>query len=227
MMASGRSTGWRQTNRAPSATSSRSRVDPAGPAPAARKLPASRARQAAPDQVGGRGHAHGDGQAEGGQQAPEGWADEGVGHQLDREQPAVGTGQVVAGHDGREQGLGRGVEQGLGEPEQHGHGVQHRQGGQVGRDGQGQAPEQHGPDQVDPDHRLAAVQPVGQGPGHRRQQPREPGGDGDPGDQHRRPGELHGQQGQGDPEDPVGQVGEARGHHGLLEVPSEGHVMGR
>ena len=47
------------------------------------------------------------------------------------------------------------------------------------------------------------------------QQPREPGGDGDPGDQQRRPGELHCQQGQGDPEDAVGQVGEAGGDHGL------------
>ena len=48
MMASGRSTGWRQTKRAPSAMSSRSLVDPAGPAPAARKLPTIRARQPAP-----------------------------------------------------------------------------------------------------------------------------------------------------------------------------------
>ena len=48
MMASGRSTGWCQTNRAPSAMSSRSRVEPAGPAPTARKLPTNRTRQPAP-----------------------------------------------------------------------------------------------------------------------------------------------------------------------------------
>jgi hypothetical protein len=192
--------------------SSRNLVDPAGPAPTARKLPTSRARQAAPTRYAAAGRPR---------------ADELVGHQLDREQPAVGAGQVVAADHGRQQRLGRGVEQGLGEPEQHGHGVQQGQGGQVGRDGQGQAAEQHGPDQVDPDHRLPPVQPVGQGSGHRRQQPREPGGDGDPGDQQRRPGELDGQQGQGDPEDSVGQVGEARGHQGLVEVRSELHVIGR
>jgi hypothetical protein len=143
------------------------------------------------------------------------------------EQAAVGHRQLIAGHQGRQQRLGRGVEQGLGHAEQQGHGVQHGKGGQVGRDGQAQRPEQHGPDQVDPDHRLSPVQPVGQRPGHRRQQPGGAGGDGDPGDQRRRPGELHGQQGQGDPEDPVGQVGEARGHQGLAEVPSEPHVVGR
>ena len=48
MMASGRSTGWRQTKAAPSAISSRSRVDPAGAAPAARKLPLISTRQPAP-----------------------------------------------------------------------------------------------------------------------------------------------------------------------------------
>ena len=180
---------------------------------------------AGPDQVGGRGQTKGDGQAGGGQQAAQGRADEGVGHQLDREQPAVGPGQVVAGHQRRQQRLGRGVEQGLGDPQQHGHGVQHGQGGHVGRDGQGQAPQEHGPDQVDPDHRLAPVQAVGEGAGHRGQQPGEPGGDRDPGDQQRRPGQLHGQQRQGDPQDPVGQVGEAGCDQRPVEVPSQAHVM--
>ena len=225
MMASGRSTGWRQTKRAPSAISSRSRVDPAGAAPAARKLP--RSGPGSRPRPGRRPRA-----------APRATARPAAASRPPRGGPmkVLATSSTANSRLLARVRSSRGTSAGSSDwaevsnrvsatPSSTATAYSMARVATSAATARARPPEQHGPDQVDPDHRLAPVQPVGEGPGHRGQQPGEPGGDGDPGDQQRRPGELHGQQRQGDPQDPVGQVGEAGGDQRLVEVPSQIHAM--
>jgi hypothetical protein len=159
----------------------------------------------------------------GGEQPPaQGRGDQLVGHHLGAKQAAVGPGQPVLGHHGGQDRDGRVVEQGLGRAEGEEDRVQQGQGGGVGEHGH---PEQADGDTaggVDPDHQPAAVQPVDQGPADQReQQPGEPLGDGQAGDQPRVAGQGGGQQRPGDQGDAVAQVGDGVGRPQSGEVGPE------
>jgi hypothetical protein len=156
------------------------------------------------------------------QQPAQGRGDQLVGHHLDAQEAAVGRGQPVLGHHGGHDRDGRVVEQGLGGAEGEEHPVQQRQGGGVGEHGHPEQADGRTADGVDPHHQQTAVQPVDQGPADQReQQPGEPLGVGQAGDQPRVAGQGGGQQRPGDQGGAVAQVGDGTGRPQFGEVGPE------